>query len=66
MKGASSITTLFLDVGGVLLTNAWDHLSRRWGAARFKLDLADLEEQHHLTYDRLCHRFVDSCKHRID
>ena len=23
-----SITTLFVDVGGVLLTNAWDHIAR--------------------------------------
>jgi len=66
MKGASSITTLFLDVGGVLLTNAWDHLSRGRAAARFKLEWADLEERHHLTFDRLWHRFVDSCKRRND
>lgn len=26
--GNSAITTLFLDVGGVLLTNGWDHVAR--------------------------------------
>ena len=25
MKRAIPITTLFLDIGGVLLTNGWDH-----------------------------------------
>jgi putative hydrolase of the HAD superfamily len=45
------ITTLFLDIGGVLLTNGWDHTARRSAAEHFRLDLADLEERHHLTYD---------------
>jgi putative hydrolase of the HAD superfamily len=51
MKRTASITTLFLDVGGVLLTNGWDHLARRRAAARFKLELADLEDRHHLIFD---------------
>jgi putative hydrolase of the HAD superfamily len=51
MKGSSSITTLFLDIGGVLLTNGWNHLARRRAAAKFKLELADLEDRHHLTFD---------------
>jgi putative hydrolase of the HAD superfamily len=51
MKRASSIKTLFLDIGGVLLTNGWDHLARRRAAAKFKLELADLEDRHHLTFD---------------
>jgi putative hydrolase of the HAD superfamily len=51
MKKAGPITTLFLDVGGVLLTNGWDHLARRRAAAKFKLELADLEDRHHLTFD---------------
>ncbi len=45
------ITTLFVDIGGVLLTNGWDHDARRKAAATFKLDTAELEERHHLTYD---------------
>ncbi len=49
--GTSAITTLFLDIGGVLLTNGWDHLPRQQAAERFNLDLADVEERHHLTYD---------------
>ncbi|BAV06098.1 putative hydrolase of the HAD superfamily [Filimonas lacunae] len=45
------ITTLFLDIGGVLLTNGWDRNARRRAAADFALDLAELDERHHLTFD---------------
>jgi putative hydrolase of the HAD superfamily len=45
------ITTLFLDIGGVLLTNGWDHAARQHAADRFHLDVADVEKRHHLTYD---------------
>jgi putative hydrolase of the HAD superfamily len=48
---AIPITTLFLDVGGVLLTNGWDHHARERAAAKFKLDLAEMEDRHHLTFD---------------
>lgn len=44
-------TTLFLDVGGVLLTNGWDHESRKRAAAYFKLDPAEMEARHHLAFD---------------
>lgn len=46
-----SITTLFLDIGGVLLTNGWDRKAREEAARVFHLDYADVEERHHLTYD---------------
>lgn len=45
------VTTLFLDIGGVLLTNGWDHVARKQAAQEFYLDYADMEERHHLTYD---------------
>lgn len=45
------ITTLFLDIGGVLLTNGWGHGARRIAADQFKLDYAEIEERHHLTFD---------------
>jgi putative hydrolase of the HAD superfamily len=48
---SSKITTLFLDIGGVLLTNGWGRESRRLAAAQFALDLEDMEERHHLTFD---------------
>ena len=51
MKRPARIATLFLDVGGVLLTNGWDHHARRRAAANFKLELAEMEDRHHLTFD---------------
>jgi putative hydrolase of the HAD superfamily len=45
------ITTLFLDIGGVLLTNGWDHNSRRRAAEAFGLDYNEMNERHHLTFD---------------
>ena len=44
-------TTLFLDVGGVLLTNGWDHLARRRAAKYFKLEWAEMEERHRLNFE---------------
>jgi putative hydrolase of the HAD superfamily len=51
MKRSTEITTLFLDIGGVLLTDGWDHHARRRAATNFKLDLAEMEDRHHLTFD---------------
>jgi len=45
------ITTLFTDIGGVLLTNGWDRKARGEAAVLFHLDSVDLEERHHLTFD---------------
>lgn len=45
------ITTLFLDIGGVLLSNGWDRAARKQAASIFSLDLPELEERHHLTFD---------------
>jgi putative hydrolase of the HAD superfamily len=49
MKRAIPITTLFLDVGGVLLTNGWDHHARRRAAKNFKLQWAEMEDRHSLS-----------------
>ena len=51
MKRSTEITTLFLDVGGVLLTNGWGHQSRALAAKVFDLNPADMEDRHHLTFD---------------
>jgi putative hydrolase of the HAD superfamily len=45
------ITTLFLDIGGVLLTNGWDHNIRTRAADKFDLDYEEMNERHHLTFD---------------
>lgn len=47
----TKITTLFTDIGGVLLTNGWDRQARGEAAVLFNLDSVDLEERHHLTFD---------------
>lgn len=47
----TSITTLFLDVGGVLGTNGWDRGARERAAEKFQLDRAEVDERHHLTFD---------------
>ena len=45
------ITTLFLDIGGVLLNNGWDHLARRRAAKHFKLNRAGMEQRHSLNFN---------------
>ena len=51
MKKLKPITTLFLDIGGVLLTDGWDHHARNRAATTFKLDKAEMAERHHLTFE---------------
>ncbi len=51
MKRSAPITALFLDIGGVLLTDGWDHHARKRAAAHYKLELTELEDRHHLTFD---------------
>lgn len=40
------ISTILWDVGGVLLTNGWDHQQRDAVLARFGLDRADFDRRH--------------------
>jgi putative hydrolase of the HAD superfamily len=51
MTSSPTITTLFLDIGGVLLTNGWDHNIRTRAAEKFDLDYDEMNERHHLTFD---------------
>jgi putative hydrolase of the HAD superfamily len=51
MKKENNITTLFLDIGGVLLSDGWNRQSRKMAAETFKLDIQDMEDRHHLTFD---------------
>jgi putative hydrolase of the HAD superfamily len=48
MRKATANTCVFLDVGGVLLTNGWDHHARRRAAKHFKLTWAEMEYRHNL------------------
>jgi len=44
------ITTLFFDIGGVVLTNGWDRESRREAAKAFQLDWDDFQDRHDLSF----------------
>ena len=50
MKRPVPITTLFVDVGGVLLTNGWDHHARRRAAKNFNLKWAEMQDRHSLNF----------------
>lgn len=49
--GKETARTLFLDIGGVLLTNGWDRMARLKAAETFHLDYDEMNERHHLTFD---------------
>lgn len=42
------INAIFWDVGGVLLTNAWDHNQRRQAMEKFQLDETEFEDRHEM------------------
>lgn len=44
------ITTLFWDIGGVILTNGWDRGSRRDSATAFNFDWEEFEDRHDLSF----------------
>lgn len=45
------VTALFLDVGGVMLTNGWDRKSREAASIKFGLDLKEFNDRHQMTFD---------------
>ena len=45
-----TITTLFWDIGGVIMTNGWDHNSRMDAAQTFGLDWEEYRERHDLSF----------------
>jgi putative hydrolase of the HAD superfamily len=51
MKRAIPITTLFLDIGGVLLTDGWNHHARKRAAKNFRLEWTEMEDRHQLNFD---------------
>jgi len=42
----SPISTIFFDIGGVLLTDGWNHASRRTAAEKFGLDWEEYSDRH--------------------
>jgi putative hydrolase of the HAD superfamily len=47
------ITTMFWDIGGVILTNGWDRHSRREAAKVFDLDYEEFQDRHDLSFPAL-------------
>lgn len=46
----ANITTLFWDIGGVVLTNGWDHDSRMEASKTFQLDWEEFRDRHDLSF----------------
>jgi putative hydrolase of the HAD superfamily len=44
----ASLPTLFFDIGGVLLTNAWDTAARKLAAETFGLDYQEFQTRHEM------------------
>jgi putative hydrolase of the HAD superfamily len=51
MAPSTKVKALFLDVGGVMLSNGWDRRSRETAAKQFGLDLDELNDRHRMTFD---------------
>ncbi len=51
MENTYNITTFFLDIGGVLLTDGWNRKARAEAVSVFGLNKDEVDERHHLTYD---------------
>jgi putative hydrolase of the HAD superfamily len=51
MKPSIPTTHLFIDIGGVLLTNGWDRHARKRAAEHFKIDPIEMEDLHHLVFE---------------
>lgn len=46
----ATISTLFWDIGGVILTNGWDRGSRKEAAVAFNLDWEEFQDRHDLSF----------------
>ncbi len=46
----NTISCLFLDIGGVLLSNGWGHDFRQKAADKFHLDKEEMEERHSIMF----------------
>jgi putative hydrolase of the HAD superfamily len=45
-----AVTSVFWDIGGVILTNGWDHNSRAEAVKAFNLDADDFRDRHDLSF----------------
>lgn len=51
MRYPAPIRTLFIDIGGVLLSDGWDHRARRRAVKKFALEPVEVETRHQATVD---------------
>jgi putative hydrolase of the HAD superfamily len=51
LKAQTQVTCLFLDVGGVLLSDGWDFRARQRAVRAFHLNGPSFEERHHMVFD---------------
>jgi putative hydrolase of the HAD superfamily len=51
MQSTTNITTLFLDIGEVLLTNGWGHEYQQLAAKEFNLDYDDFNTRHAIAFE---------------
>ncbi len=47
----SKIKVVFFDIGGVLLSNGWDHLSREKAAKKFNLNYEEMDVLHNFIFN---------------
>ncbi len=46
-----NLKAIFFDIGGVLLTNGWGHLSRKKAAEKFEINYDEMEVLHHFIFN---------------
>ena len=51
MDKSISVTTLFVDIGGVLLTDGWGHKFRKLAVKEFNLDPEEMEIRHSIVFE---------------
>ena len=51
MQKAAPVTCLFVDIGGVLLTDGWGRDARKLATEHFKLNSAEMEDRHLITWN---------------
>jgi hypothetical protein len=50
VKPNQAIASVFLDIGGALLSDGWDHHARKRAAKHFKLEWGEMEKRHSLNF----------------
>lgn len=51
MRKGTAVTCLFVDIGGVLLSDGWGRLARKRAAKYFKLESAEIEDRHQTAWN---------------